>query len=118
METCPIDAVERLMDICHLILECSEVSSDSVAEITDIVFPSEFKFNTLVFNVTRIDRRSSVSDDSRRSDARDDQVFLENQSAVNESLSLKNLASIPRSSCSEVSHLSSLLPVEEGIEPT
>ena len=63
------------MDICHLILECSEVSSDSVAEITDIVFPAKFKFNTLVFNVTRIDRRSSVSDDCRRSDASHDQVL-------------------------------------------
>src|SRR5574344_1033435 len=45
-------------------------------------------------------------------------VFLRNQSALNERRLFKKRESIPKLVCSEVSHLSSLLPVAEGAYPS
>ena len=61
METGAVDGAEGRVDIGYFILEGGEVSANLVAEVTDLVAPSEFEFDTGILYVAGVHRGGGVT---------------------------------------------------------
>ena len=56
MEVATAQTRDRWIDVCYLIAQGREVTTDAVVEIADVVAPAKFKLETLVLYVTGIHR--------------------------------------------------------------
>ena len=52
--SCASDTFDRWIEVSHFVVKCCHVSRYSIFEVTDMVFPTKFYFETAVFNFTSV----------------------------------------------------------------